>query len=131
MFGGQVVDLGRVGPDVVQRPLGVVVGRAGPVEGDEFVAVPVVAAVAGHLAVLLGVGGGVLRVGEQRGEADAVRLLECDAAPLGGPLETGQFQQGGGDVGDVLVLGAQTGESCPSRAPFGQDSTNGTRTPPA
>lgn len=88
LFGCEVVDLGGVGADVVQGPFGVVVGRAGPVEGDEFAAVAVVTAVAGHLAVLLGVGRVVGGVGEDGGEADAVRLLEGDAAAALRPGQT-------------------------------------------
>ncbi len=123
--GGEVVDLGGVGPDVVQGPLGVVVRGARAVQGDELVAVTVVAAVAGHLAVLLGVGGVVGGVGEDGGEADAVRLLEGDAPAALRPGETGEFEEGGGDVGDVLVLGAESGGEPPVADALGPGQDEG------
>ncbi len=80
VLGGQVVQLGRVGGEVVELPLRVVEGGQGRVAGDDLPTVPVVPAVADHLVDLLGPGRRVVGVA-QGGRERRSRHRDAAAVP--------------------------------------------------
>lgn len=126
-----VVQFGRVGEGVEQLPLRLVERRAGPVERDELPAVLEVAAVAAELGVLLGVRTRQFLLAQHFGEAGPVAILRLAPVPARGRLEPGEFEEGREDVGDVPVLVPDAVVAVGRRRPAGQETMNGTRTPPA
>ena len=119
---GEVDHLGRVGGDVVELPLAVVVRRAALVERDQLPPVAVEAAVPEALGVLLDVGARRGTAQDGGGEAGAVTVL------AGGQPD--EVEDRGVEVGHVLVLVAQAA-SVLGGMPEGHETTSGTRTPPA
>ena len=97
-LGRQIVHLGRVGGDVVELPLAVVVGRASLVQGHELPPVAVEAAVAEALGVLLDVGARPRRRSSDRpGEARAVEAVASARGRRGrGSWGTGRSRTGTG-----------------------------------
>ena len=104
MGSGEVRELRRVRPQVVQLPLVVTEGRHRIVEGDDLPAVPVEAAVAEHLVVLLDVGRDRLGIGEHRREAHAGQRLGRHPVARRQRRHACQLQQRGEHVGHVRVL---------------------------
>ncbi len=112
LLGEEVCDvrgLGGVGFDVEQLPLRIVDPGRIRVQRQQFPAVPVEPAVTAELGVLLRVRGRLRRVAQDLGDADAVALLRGKPVPMGRRLESGEVQEGRGDVGDVRVVLAQPG----------------------
>lgn len=106
MLRGDIVELVGVLGHVVELPVAVVKRHARFVVGHDLPALAVEAPVASELRVLLQMCARGVTSGEDGGEAGSVDLLGRQVPTGAGVGESGQLQQCGGEVGDVLVLGA-------------------------
>ena len=102
--GRQVVGFGDVGVEVEQLPGLLVVVGARLVAGDCLPAVGPDGPVAEHLEVLDLPAGGYIGVVQGVGETRTGDRQLWDAPVVRGSLHSGQLQNGGGDVSDVVEL---------------------------